>query len=64
MISSKFKTGADIYRVMSGKSLRMSASAMPTTLTTLSLIRYRQKKWQYSIGLGGAVKAMPRVSGS
>ena len=25
---------------------------------------YRQKKWQYSMGLGGAVKAMPKVSGS
>ena len=24
---------------------------------------YRQKKWQYSIGLGGAVKAMPTASG-
>jgi hypothetical protein len=62
--SSEFKTGADIFRVMSEKSLRMSASVTPTTLAALSLSLYRQKKWQYSIGLGGAVKAMPRVSGS
>jgi len=41
-----------------------TSRARQTTTPVFSPPPYRQKKWQYSMGLGGAVKAMLRVSGS